>query len=126
MKTMTVQELFGEDSADPGLPYYLCFLAGKLLITFETLHDRVATTEETKLLCKEVLEKVDINPQEDLITGLFYLAGALASSDEGIEFCKNFDARPDKGRFDVNDTKEVQEIVKKFMEEFYSLVGLDN
>lgn len=121
MKTMTVQELFGEDSADAALPYYLCFLAGSHLIAFESHHNRVATIEETRLICKKILEQADINPQEDLVNGLFYLAGALASSDEGIEFCKNFAARPGKALFEVNDTIEVQEIVKKYMEEFNNL-----
>ena len=69
MKTMTKEELFGEDAG--GLPYYLCFLSGKAVIYAETLHDRVTTIEETQSLCKEALTQAGINPEEDLVTGLF-------------------------------------------------------
>ena len=38
-------------------------------------------------------------------------------SDEGIQFCENFDARPDKSRFTGYDANEVQEIVNKSIDE---------
>jgi len=116
MKTMTGEELFGKDAG--GLQYYLCFLAGKAIIHAETLYDRVTTIEETKSLCKEALKYAGINPEEDLVTLLYFPATAFASSDEGIQFCENFDKRTDKSTFTGYDSNEVEEIVNKSIEEF--------